>query len=205
MTSLAEPADKLDSSTHQQSNFYLGLLFGKASTEQTFDHHDTLDDKKYFQDPDSTTFGVYTGFNFNTKWAIEGAVLYLPDIDKRPSDIPIDDVYLTAFTLTPVYHFDISANVSMFVKAGIGFLIYVEDFKKHDIETNRHSSSDYWAAAGFSYGVGIEIDVSRSLSTRLIYDYLKSDLEADDENHHTKQSDVEGQVALLSFTLQYNF
>lgn len=201
----AEQHDSAISNNQSQSNFYVGLLFGKADSEQKFDDQYTVHGKKYFQDPTSKTYGVYAGFNFNQKWAIEGGVWYLPDIDKRPSDIPIDDVYMTAFTLTPIYHFDLSDRASLFIKAGIGFLIYVEDFKKHGIEGNRHSDDDYWAAAGFTYGVGLEFDVSKSISTRFTYDYLKSDLEADDDNHHVKQSDVDGEVALLSLSMQYNF
>lgn len=205
VASYAEQQELADPESTNETNFYLGGVFGKADTEQTFDDQYTLEGRKFFQDSSTNVYGVYAGFNFNRTWAIEGAVLYLPDIDERPSEIPIDDVYMTVFTLTPVLHFDFNRNISLFIKAGIGYLIYIEDFKKHGIEGSRHSDDDTWAAPGFAWGLGFEIDLSESLSTRIGYDYLNADLEADDENHHEKQGDVDGEMSLLSLSLQYNF
>ncbi|NMP15631.1 outer membrane beta-barrel protein [Thalassotalea sp. Y01] len=189
---------------HDGSYFYLGLMAGNADMTTEFDASSVFDGIKYEQSQDEQGFGLYSGFNFADVWSLEGMLFIVMDMQGRPSELPIDDVYLTVITLTPSYHFHIYPSWSLFVKAGLGVMIYTEDYDKHGEEFS-HSDSDYWTGIGFSLGAGTQFDITDNIAIRLSYDYVEAELESDDNNHHPNLLDVDQDFELVSFGIHYQF
>lgn len=186
-----------------QSLFYLGGLLGNATTKEQFENTFTAGGQEYRQEGDNFTFGLYAGFNFAKVWALETSITITSGLDKRPSSLPLDDVYLTAITLTPVIHFDLTESIALYAKAGIGFLIYVEDYKKHSVFN--HQDGDYWAGVGFAVGAGLDFKVSKDINFRLGFDYIEAEMDADEENHHINLDDIDEEYSLVYMGMQYNF
>ena len=193
-----------DNVTPARSYFYLGGIIGNADTKETFEDQLTFDGREYSQSDQNSAFGFYLGFNFADKWALESSIIVTGGIVKRPSTLPIDEVYLTALSITPVLHIDLTEQVSLYVKAGLGILLYSEDLHKHG-EFYRHSDDEYWAGVGLAIGAGIEIDVSEQVAFRLGYDAIEADLEADEDNHHQNLGDVEEEFSMVSMSFHYKF
>ncbi|WNC70140.1 outer membrane beta-barrel protein [Thalassotalea nanhaiensis] len=193
-----------DNNNPPRSYFYLGGIIANADTKETFEDQLNLDGSEYSQSDQNAAFGFYIGFNFADKWALESSILVTGGMEERPSTLPIDEVYLTAITVTPVVHIDLTEQVSVYVKAGLGILFYIEDLHKHG-DVYRHSDDDYWAGGGLAYGVGIEVDVSENIAFRLGYDAIEADLEADENNHHQNLADVEEEFSMVSMSFHYKF
>ncbi|WNC70721.1 outer membrane beta-barrel protein [Thalassotalea psychrophila] len=190
--------------TPARSYFYLGGLIGSADTKETFQGQLGTPEGEYTQSDQNSAFGFYIGFNFADKWSLESSIVVVGGINERPSSIPIDEVYLTALTVTPVLHINITEQVSIYVKAGLGILLYSEDLHKHG-DTYRHSGDDYWASAGLALGAGLQVDVSEQIAFRLGFDAMEADLEADDDNHHQNLADVEEEFSMVSMSFHYKF
>lgn len=187
-----------------RSYFYLGGIIGNADTKETFEGQLTSNGVDYTQSDENSAFGFYIGFNFADTWSLESSILIITGIEERPSSLPIDEVYLTALSITPVFHLDLTEQVSVYVKAGLGILFYSEDLHKHG-ELYRHSDDDYWAGVGFALGTGIELSVSEHVAFRLGYDVIEADLEADENNHHQNLNDVEEEFSMVSMSMHYKF
>lgn len=186
-----------------RSTFYLGGLLGNATSKEQFDNVFNVDGSEYRQEKENTTFGIYVGFNFSQQWALEVSVLITPDLDKRPSSIAIDDVYITVFTLAPVINFPITEDIDLYAKAGLGIIIYVEDYHRHSIYN--HEDGDYWVGFGFAIGAGFEFKTTKNIRFRIGFDYIDAELDADEENHHINQQDIEEQYSLASMSMHYHF
>ncbi|WOH38087.1 outer membrane beta-barrel protein [Thalassotalea fonticola] len=187
-----------------RSYFYLGGIIGNADTKETFEGQLRPNGVEFSQSDENSAFGIYIGFNFADKWSLESSIVITGGLKERPSTLPIDEVYLTALTVTPVLHIDLSEHISVYVKAGLGFLLYSEDLHKHG-ELYRHSDDDYWAGAGLALGAGMEVDVSEHVAFRLGYDVIEADLEADENNHHQNLIDVEEEFSMMSMSMHYKF
>ena len=185
------------------SSFYLGGLLGNATSKEQFDNVFNVNGSKYRQESDNATLGIYAGFNFANKWSLEASILITPGLDERPSSIAIDDAYITVFTLTPVINFPITNSIDLYAKAGLGIIIYVEEYHEHSIYN--HDDGDYWVGIGFTVGVGLEFKTTKKIRFRIGFDYIDAELEADEENHHINLQDVEEQYSLASMSMHYHF
>ncbi|TRX56356.1 outer membrane beta-barrel protein [Thalassomonas sp. M1454] len=192
-----------EESEPNHSSLYLGLILGSASTKEDFDHVFNSGGQEYQQESENFSFGIYAGFNFADVWALESSIVVTPGLDKRPSELPIDEVYLTTITLTPVLHMEVTEQIGLYVKAGLGFLIYVEDYKKHSVFN--HKDGDYWAGVGLSVGLGLDFKVNKAIHLRLGFDYIAAEMDADEENHHINLDDIDEEYSLISMAMHYNF
>lgn len=187
-----------------RSYFYLGGLIGNADTKETFQGQLGTPEGEYIQSDENSAFGFYVGFNFSDKWSLESSIVVTGGLKERPSSIPIDEAYLTVLTITPVVHIDITEQVSVYVKAGLGILLYSEDLHKHG-DIYRHSGDDYWAGVGLALGAGVQIDVTEHVAFRLGFDAIEADLEADEDNHHQNLADVDEEFSMMSMSFHYKF
>ncbi|WOH37430.1 outer membrane beta-barrel protein [Thalassotalea fonticola] len=191
-------------SIESNSHFYIGVTLGKASSEETFHNVFTLMGNEYSKKDDNTALGLYAGYNFADKWSLEGGVIFVSHLNKRPSPQPIEEVYLTVFTFTPIIYIDLNDDLSLFVKAGLGVLIYSEDYHKHN-DIFSLGSGDSWAGGGLALGAGIEMSVSSDIEFRFGYDYIKAELEADEENHLQNLTTIDEEFSLISLSFHYKF
>lgn len=199
----SEIAEK-ETQHRKASSFYIGGLFGRSNAEQTYDQNIVLDDE-------DVVFGAYGGYDFSPSFGIEFSSVFTTIDNEKTELLYVDDAYLTVISIAPKYTFNINDDIGLFVKAGLGLAIYLEDYDSDDYWS--YDDSDAWFGAGLYVGAGIEIMVNEHVDFRLSADFIEAELDADNDDcdcyynddNRIRRADFDLEFSTVSIGMHYRF
>lgn len=189
------------SEENDEKGFYIGGMIGKSNTEEIYNEGSDLE---VTIEGEQGAFGVYGGYNYNMNWAVEMTGYFMKLEDERVTLANIDESYLTIFTIAPKYQFALSEQIGIFVKVGIGVLVYIEEYDD-DVGFWDFEDSDTWYGVGVNAAIGLEFDVSPNVEFRVGYEIVEAEMEADDDNQRFSERDIEEKFSIVYLGMNYRF
>ncbi len=179
LTSIFVIPQSLANEEQDTSGFYLGGHIGSISTE--FGGSDLKN---------GTVFGVYGGYDFNHWLGVESNFLLSNNIGKNNVD-----VYAGVLSIAPKISYQINDSISIYSKVGIASLA---------LELSDSTGSNTYSDLTWTYGFGVNVDITNNIAARLSYDVISGEVE--NENYFaTGRNDIDVDMKLLMLGVQYHF
>ena len=144
------------------------------------------------------SYGVYGGYNFTPMFGLEGSFFTTSSYSKYDSNLRAAGS--GGLTFTPKITFAINDAVSLYLKAGVAALVYVEEYKYANY-SNYYDRNAAWEGIGSTFGVGAEFRIVNGLKLRISYDQYRA-VVADDNDYY---SDLHMKLSQGSVGLHYQF
>ncbi len=144
------------------------------------------------------SYGVYGGYNFTPMFGLEGSFFTTSNYSKYDSNLRTAGS--GGLTFTPKVTLPINDAVSVYLKAGVAVLAYVEEYKYANYNNNYDRNAS-WGGIGNTFGVGAEFRIMNGLKLRVSYDQYRATIE-DDNNYY---NDMDLKLSQGSVGLHYQF
>jgi opacity protein-like surface antigen len=144
-------------------------------------------------------FNIYGGYNFTELFGLESSFV-TANIQDSGQDASID-----ALSITPKLTFVINPTISLYLKAGLAFVVVTvdDDYYDYDDDYYYYDDDDYWGGLGVMVGVGAQFSLTDHLKLRLSVDSTDATLEHSTDYYDNY--DIETTLTQTALSLHYQF
>lgn len=200
-----------------KSVFFVGaaaVLLSSASFAQVSDHrgwfvgghvfHATteVDGGPLFEiNDDAVGLGAYGGYHFTPLFGLEANISLANDISHDRDDLRSAE--LSTVSVMPKLMIPAADSLVFFVKAGLVFADYSEDYR--DVDRFWYDDDASWSDLVMGVGLGAQLEVSPGLNVRVSYNYTDGELSEDHFSYNAPVRDINVRIERLALGMHYQF